>query len=60
MKENIQKPAPLPTSQSKEPRNELSKKIDKPHQKLKLNDKERDDSDDSDVAYLSEIQITLI
>jgi hypothetical protein len=53
LKENIQKPAPLPTSQSKEPINELSKKIDKPHQKLKLNDKERDDSDDSDNAYLS-------
>ena len=55
LKENIQKPAPLPTSQNKEPinKNESSNKIDKPHQKLQINDKERDDSDDSDDAYLS-------
>ena len=51
--ENNQKEAPIPTKQIKEPLDDLSDKIDKPQENFKINNKNPDDSEDSDDAYLS-------
>jgi len=51
--ENNQKEAPIPTKQIKESLDNLSNKIDKPHENFKINYKNPDDSEDSDDAYLS-------